>query len=131
MLIKSECIGHKENGKVVSSPFIRDRFCIAQKYTLAHAIFRDWVNMKDGAGFIVYTLEFCPRCEILKEYLTSHNIEFNVADMSSPASLTEMRMNGVFVQEAPVLQKGKTFLTTKEIFGISDTVNESAIASLL
>ena len=89
------------------------------------------VNMKDGAGFIVYTLEFCPRCEILKEYLTSHNIEFDVADMSSPASLTEMRMNGVFVQEAPVLQKGKTFLTTKEIFGNSETVNESAIASLL
>lgn len=87
--------------------------------------------MKDGAGFIVYTLEFCPRCEILKEYLTSHNIEFNVADMSSAASLTEMRMNGVFVQEAPVLQKAKKFLTSKELFDGTDAVIESAIASLL
>lgn len=86
--------------------------------------------MKDGAGFIVYTLEFCPRCEILKDYLTSHNIQFSIADMSSAASLTELRVNGIFVQEAPVLQKDHKFLTTKELFKGSDTVNESAIASL-
>jgi glutaredoxin len=89
------------------------------------------VTMKDGAGFIVYTLEFCPRCELLKEYLTSHNIEFSVADMSSAASLTEMRMNRVFVQEAPVLQRGKKFLTSKDIFGSSDAVNEAVITALL
>ena len=89
------------------------------------------VNMKDGAGFIVYTLEFCPRCELLKEFLSSRNIEFSIADMSSAASLTELRVNGIFVQEAPVLQKGRTFLTTKELFGSSDTVNENAIVSLL
>ena len=86
--------------------------------------------MKDGAGFIVYTLEFCPRCEILKEYLTSQGIQFSIADMSSAASLTELRVNGVFVQEAPVLQMGKQFLTSKELFGGSDSVNESAIAAL-
>ncbi|WP_342769654.1 hypothetical protein [Methanospirillum lacunae] len=50
--------------------------------------------------------------------------------MSSAASLTELRVNGVFVQEAPVLQMGKKFLTSKELFGGSDTVNESAIAAL-
>ncbi len=88
------------------------------------------VNMKDGAGFIVYTLDFCPRCEILKEYLASRNIEFSIADMSSATSLTELRVNGVFVQEAPVLQKDKTFLTTRELFGGSDKVNESVIAAL-
>ena len=27
-----------------------------------------------GAVFIVYTLEFCPKCEILKDFLTSHQI---------------------------------------------------------
>lgn len=86
--------------------------------------------MKDGAGFIVYTLEFCPRCEILKDFLKSHNIEYTVADMSSAAALTEMRMNGVFVQEAPVLQKGKTFLTTKELFTDSGSIHEDAIRAL-
>ena len=88
------------------------------------------VNMKDGAGFIVYTLDFCPRCEILKEFLASRNLEFSIEDMSTAASLTELRVNGVFVSEAPVLQKGKKFLTTKELFGGSDNVNESAIAAL-
>jgi glutaredoxin len=87
--------------------------------------------MKDGAGFIVYTLDFCPRCELLKEFLTSRNIEFSIADMSSAVSLTELRVNGIFVQEAPVLQKGKKFLTTKELFGTSDSVNETAVSSLL
>ena len=104
--------------------------CLAQKYTVAHAIIRDRGHMKDGAGFIVYTLEFCPRCEILKEYLASHNIEFSIADMSSAASLTELRINGVFVQEAPVLQKGKKFLTSKELFDSSDMVNGNAISAL-
>jgi glutaredoxin len=88
-------------------------------------------HMKDGAGFIVYTLEYCPRCEILKDYLSSHNIEFSIADLSSAASLTELRVNGVFVQEAPVLQKGKKFLTSQELFGNSDSVNENVIATLL
>jgi hypothetical protein len=87
--------------------------------------------MKDGAGFIVYTLEFCPRCEILKEYLVSRNLEFSIADMSSAVSLTELRMNGVFASEAPVLQKGKKFLTAGELFDYSGIVNESVIAALL
>lgn len=88
------------------------------------------VTMTDGAGFIVYTLDFCPRCEILKEFLASRNLEFSIEDMSTAASLTELRVNGVFVSEAPVLRKGKKFLTTKELFGGSDRVNESAIAAL-
>lgn len=87
--------------------------------------------MKDGAGFIVYTLDFCPRCEVLKEFLASRNIEYRIADMSSAASLTELRVNGVFVQEAPVLQRGKKFLTVKELFDPSGSVNENLISSLL
>ncbi|HWQ65647.1 MAG TPA: glutaredoxin domain-containing protein [Methanospirillum sp.] len=86
--------------------------------------------MGDGAAFIIYTLEFCPRCDLLKEFLNSQNIGFTEADMSDADALTELRMNGIFVQEAPVLQIGEQFLTTKELFGGSDTVNESAIAGL-
>jgi glutaredoxin len=103
---------------------------MAQKYTVVHAIIKIGVNMTDGAGFIVYTLDFCPRCEILKKYLASCNIEFLTEDMSSAASLTELRVNGIFVQEAPVLQKGKKFLTCKELFNGSENVNESVITAL-
>lgn len=85
--------------------------------------------MDEGAGFIVYTLEFCPRCEILKDFLSAHQISYAVADMSSAKALTELRVNGVFVQEAPVLQAGKKFLTSKDLFS-GDTVNEEQILSL-
>ncbi|HOJ95558.1 MAG TPA: glutaredoxin family protein, partial [Methanospirillum sp.] len=44
-------------------------------------------------------------------------------------ALTELRVNGVFVQEAPVLQVGKTFLTSKDLF-IGDTINEQKILQL-
>ena len=85
--------------------------------------------MASGAGFIVYTLEFCPRCEILKEFLSQRQIPYTVADMSSAKALTELRMNAVFVQEAPVLQFGKKFLTSRDLF-TGDRVNEETILQL-
>ncbi len=36
--------------------------------------------------------------------------------MASAEGLTELRMNGVFVQEAPVLQKGDAFYTSGDLF---------------
>jgi len=38
-------------------------------------------------------------------------------------------VNGIFVQEAPVLQAGKKFLTSKELFD-GDKVNEQQILDL-
>lgn len=86
-------------------------------------------TMAEGTGFILYTLEFCPRCEIVKEFLKAHHIEYEIADMASAGSLTELRVNGIFVQEAPVLQHGKIFLTSKELFA-ADTLNEEVIFRL-
>jgi len=37
-------------------------------------------------------------------------------DLSSAESLTELRINGVFVNEAPVLQKDEDFLTSADLF---------------
>ncbi|MBN1166690.1 MAG: glutaredoxin family protein [Methanospirillaceae archaeon] len=86
--------------------------------------------MSDGSDLIVYTLEFCPRCEILKGYLNSHNIAFRISDLSSAESMTELRMNGVFVREAPVLQRGGKILTSDEMF-LGDSVREEKIQGLL
>ncbi len=85
--------------------------------------------MSDGSDVIVYTLEFCPRCEILKEYLRGRNIAFRVEDLSSAESMTELRINGVFVKEAPVLQKGRTFLTSEDLFS-GDTVIDEKMQGL-
>ena len=64
----------------------------------------------------VYTLEHCPNCEMLKSYLSSRKISYAEKDMSSAESLTELRVNGIFAMEAPVLRSDETFLTSAELF---------------
>ena len=65
---------------------------------------------------IIYTLEHCPNCELLKSYLDGIGVTYTEEDMSSAASLTELRVNGIFVEEAPVLRNNLVFLTSRELF---------------
>lgn len=65
---------------------------------------------------IVYTTERCPKCNKLKKFLEANSVPFEVADMSTPEALTELRFNGVFTVTAPVLQINNEFLTYTEIF---------------
>jgi len=50
--------------------------------------------------------------------------------MASAEGLTELRMNGVFVQEAPVLQKGDEFYTSGDLFN-GGTFQENLVADLI
>ncbi|MBP2030191.1 glutaredoxin [Methanohalophilus levihalophilus] len=77
----------------------------------------------------VYTTQTCPRCVRLKKLLGENNIVYNEADMSTPESLTELRINGVFTNEAPVLQIDDTFLTGDDLFSGND-VNTEAFGDL-
>ncbi|MDD2438887.1 MAG: glutaredoxin family protein [Methanosarcinaceae archaeon] len=79
---------------------------------------------------VVYTTEYCPKCNKLKKFLESHGISFEVADMSTPEALTELRFNGVFTVTAPVLQLDSTFLTYKELFA-GDEVNPEKFQDIL
>ena len=72
--------------------------------------------MPEIPQLIVYTLEFCPNCEILKGFLKKGGFAFLERDLSTAESLTELRMNGVFVSEAPVLQKDEDFFTSEVLF---------------
>lgn len=65
---------------------------------------------------IVYTLENCPNCDVLKRFLKKGGYTFVERDLSTAESLTELRVNGVFVTEAPVLQKSSDFSTSKDLF---------------
>jgi glutaredoxin len=78
----------------------------------------------------VYTLEDCPHCEMLKEYLQENNIAYREEDMGSAGPLTELRLHGVFVREAPVLRIGDTFLTSTDLFTRED-IKKDALASIL
>jgi glutaredoxin len=72
--------------------------------------------MSEKPALIVYTLENCPNCEMLKDYLASWKVAYQEKDMSSADSLTDLRVNGCFAMEAPVLRKDDLFLTSAELF---------------
>ena len=72
--------------------------------------------MSERPVLVIYTLENCPNCEMLKEFLRSRRASFAERDMSSAESLTELRVNGVFAMEAPVLRRGELFLTSPDLF---------------
>ncbi len=82
------------------------------------------------SDIIVYTTETCPKCVQLKKVLKANNVAFSEADMSTPESLTELRVNGVFTLTAPVLQIDEDFLTCDELFDGTD-VNLDSIESIL
>ncbi len=79
---------------------------------------------------IIYTTETCPKCVQLKKVLKTNNVAFTEADMSTPESLTELRVNGVFTLTAPVLQVDEDFLTCDELFDGVD-VNLGSLESIL
>jgi glutaredoxin len=91
---------------------------------------RGAILLSDISRIIVYTLENCPNCELLKEYLSRAGAAYDVRDMMQPEALTDLRINGVFVREAPVLQIGSTFLTSKELFS-RGIVREETLSPLV
>jgi glutaredoxin len=97
-----------------------------------------WITDRERVFFvpkspqlIVYTLEHCPNCDLLKGFLKKSGHSYSERDLSSAESLTELRLNGVFVNEAPVLQKGNDFYTSSDLFpaGKLDTEHLSRLAS--
>jgi hypothetical protein len=76
---------------------------------------------------IVYTLEFCPNCDTLKHYLRQKAMPFQERDLSTAESLTELRINGIFVTEAPVLQQAARFLTSADMFAAGALQEEKVL----
>ena len=64
----------------------------------------------------IYCLDCCPNCEEAKRLLKLAGKEFMVRPMDSPDSITEMRVNGYFGIEAPVIQVGDDFYGFHEFF---------------
>jgi glutaredoxin-like protein NrdH len=79
------------------------------------------------AKVIVYTTDRCPKCNKLKKFLEANSVPFEVADMSTPEALTELRFNGVFTVTAPVLQIDNEFLTYTKIFRGEEADSETLL----
>lgn len=86
--------------------------------------------MKGLSKVIIYTTDVCPKCKILKGFFESRNIAYEEADMTTPAALTELAVNNIFTNVAPVLQIDSKFLTYREIFE-GNAVKEEQITKLI
>ncbi len=64
----------------------------------------------------IYSTNSCPKCEQLKKALAKAGISFENLDMTTPEALTELRISGVFVLSAPVLQVEEKFYTVDDLF---------------
>ncbi len=64
------------------------------------------------------------------KYFDSKNISYKEEDMSSVDSLTELAMNNIFTNEAPVLRINDDFFTSRKVFKGME-VDESFIESHL
>jgi len=53
---------------------------------------------------------------MLKKAIKKGGYKYSERDLSTAEALTELRVNGVFVNEAPVLQRGEEFYTTADLF---------------
>jgi glutaredoxin len=64
----------------------------------------------------LYTLEECPHCKELADLLSNLSVPFDTLSLDDAENITELRINGVFVTEAPVLRVGDTWLQPAQLF---------------
>lgn len=62
-----------------------------------------------GDKVIVYSLPNCPNCMRLKDALNLHRVVYKTLMMDTSEGITELRVNGCFAMQAPVLQVGDRF----------------------
>lgn len=86
--------------------------------------------MPKNPDLVVYSLECCPHCDELKVFLKKKNCTYSERDLASAESLTELRVNGVFVNEAPVLQIGEDFFTSADLFP-AGKLDEAHLSTIL
>ena len=86
---------------------------------------RGWEPME---RVVVYSTANCPKCEKLKCGLQGGEYEYTEMDMTTKEAQTELRFNGVFTVNAPVLQVGDDFFTSDQIFTGDDIKNEIIIS---
>lgn len=64
----------------------------------------------------VYKTQSCPRCRLLMQWLDDHSIPFQTKSLESPEVITDLRLEGCFQMEAPILQIGETYYSAGWLF---------------
>jgi hypothetical protein len=79
---------------------------------------------------IIYSKEKNPQCEELKDALNQVGITYHEIDIQKPEAITELRINGCFELEPPVLQvvqdkKSQWFFKNSDLFGNGRLIREA------
>jgi len=79
---------------------------------------------------IVYSSEKHPQCEELKDVLDEGGIHYHEVDIRTPEAVTELRRNGCFALEPPVLRivhasKSGMLLNNDDLFWDGRLVREA------
>ncbi|MGB8215730.1 MAG: glutaredoxin domain-containing protein [Candidatus Methanoperedens sp.] len=80
-------------------------------------------------ALIIYTLKNCPQCVQLKKEMKKRGIKFIEKNMESPEARTTLLINSIFTTVAPVLQNGKSFYISEQLFG-ADGILEIALSGV-
>ncbi|MHA1594947.1 MAG: glutaredoxin family protein [Candidatus Baldrarchaeia archaeon] len=62
----------------------------------------------------VFTSKDCPKCEILKKFLTDKGIQFRERRIDDPENMTDAIMLDIYT--VPAMVKGSRVLRTEEMF---------------
>lgn len=79
---------------------------------------------------IVYSTEVCPKCMKLKKVLKENGVEYKEERMDTTENIAELRFNGVFTNNAPVLAIGEDFYIHSDLFDGS-VVNTEFVIEIL
>jgi hypothetical protein len=84
------------------------------------------------AELIVYSREKNPQCEELKEVLDEGGVRYHEVDIRNPEAITELRKNGCYALEPPVLQvvhasRSHQLLTNDDLFWDGRLIREAVM----
>ncbi|MFA5692334.1 MAG: glutaredoxin domain-containing protein [Acholeplasmataceae bacterium] len=63
---------------------------------------------------VIYTTSTCPHCAELKKQLGSLGIDFDTRNLEDADVLTDLRVEGCFAMQAPILQIGDMYFQVTE-----------------
>jgi len=81
------------------------------------------VSLTDGSRIVVYTTTGCPRCNMLKEWLSSRENEFEEKDLDDVDTMAELVMRNEVVLSAPALEVSAKLYRQDEIFDEDGRIN--------
>lgn len=72
------------------------------------------------SGIVIYTLPNCPHCNEVKNMLDHMMADYTARSMEEAEVIADLRFNGCFEMEAPIIQIGDKYLTYKEFINRND-----------